>query len=85
MAFEVTCTHERLIINVQQAFWGSINDVTINYYCPLVDAIQKGLYEDIAIELIGSDGHLHVVNGVYLIVDGGYKKMKCLMDPSFIW
>lgn len=46
--------------------------------------MENGLYNDIYFEIIDTQGNIQRVTGVYMIVDGGYQKIKWLIDPSKI-
>lgn len=50
----------------------------------IIQQLDNGLYADVVFEIIDVDGGIKRVTGVYIIVDGGYQKIKWLIDPSKI-
>ena len=47
----------------------------------LQNVIQGRLYRRVTFQLYDENGELQTYTGVYFLVDGGYGKIACLMDP----
>jgi Plant transposon protein len=61
---------------------GARNDKTIVKFDGFVTKIHNGeLYADVPFDLVDKEGKVTREKGLYLIVDGGYHKWKCLQCP----
>ena len=82
ISYEVTVDHSKKIIAVTQGHPGARNDKTIVKFDGFVTAINDGtLYNDIPFDLVDKDGVISQQKGLYLIVDGGYHKWRCMQCP----
>jgi hypothetical protein len=82
LSYEVTVDHTKKIIAATQGHPGTRNDKTIVKYDSFVTSIHDGkLYADVEYTLKTKDGVDIVEKGLYLIVDGGYHKWRCLQCP----
>jgi hypothetical protein len=83
LAYSVTCTHSRRIINATKGFPGTVNDRTISRYDSFITSVRNDpFYRSLSFELgnILNDER-EQINGVYLICDGGYNDWRCLQCP----
>ena len=79
---EVTVDHTKRITAATQGHPGGRNDKTIVKFDGFVTDIRKGkLYPDVPYELFDAQGKVIDEKGLYLIVDGGYHKWRCLQCP----
>jgi hypothetical protein len=82
LSYEVTCDHTGKIIAVTQGHPGARNDKTIVRFDGFVSSLHEGeIYGDIKYKLSNSNGEEIEEQGLYLIVDGGYHKWRCLQCP----
>jgi hypothetical protein len=82
LSYEVTVDHRKKIIAATQGHPGCRNDKTIVKFDGFITAIHDGeLYADVPYSLTAEDGSVSIEKGLYLIVDGGYHKWKCLQCP----
>ena len=82
LSYEVTVDHRKKIIAATEGHPGCRNDKTIVKFDGFVTAIHDGdLYSEVPYTLVGDDGTVRTEKGLYLIVDGGYHKWKCLQCP----
>lgn len=82
LSYEVTVDHSKRIIGVTQGHPGARNDKTIVKFDGFVSAIHDGtLYQNETFELLDEEGVPTEQKGLYLIVDGGYHKWRCLQCP----
>ena len=82
MSYEVTVDHGEKIIAATQSHPGARNDKTVAKFDGFVPAINNGdLYKDIPYVLTTAEGDEIQQKGLYLIVDGGYHKWRCLQCP----
>lgn len=82
LSYEVTVDHSKRIIGVTQGHPGARNDKTIVKFDGFVTDIHEGrLYQNENFELLDVDGVPRLQKGLYLIVDGGYHKWRCLQCP----
>ncbi|CAB1103804.1 unnamed protein product [Ectocarpus sp. CCAP 1310/34] len=80
VAFEVVCDHKLRCLGVSKAFPGAMNDKTIVMFDEYVRRIKTEC-KDVPFTLLGEDGSEFEERGLYLIVDGGYHKWRCLQCP----
>jgi hypothetical protein len=82
LSYEVTVDHTKKIIAVTEGHPGARNDKTIVKFDGFVTKIHNGeLYADVPFDLVDKEGKVTREKGLYLIVDGGYHKWKCLQCP----
>lgn len=82
LSYEVTVDHTKRIIAATEGHPGARNDKTIVKFDGFVTKIHQGeLYADIPYNLVDNEGNIKEEKGLYLIVDGGYHKWKCLQCP----
>ena len=82
LSYEVTVDHRKKIIAATSGHPGCRNDKTIVKFDGFVTAIHdEGLYSDVEFDLKKTDGSVIKEKGLYLIVDGGYHKWRCLQCP----
>lgn len=82
LSYEVTVDHRKKIIAATQGHPGARNDKIIVKFDGFVSAINNGdLYKDIPYVLTTAEGDEIQQKGLYLIVDGGYHKWRCLQCP----
>jgi Plant transposon protein len=82
LSYEVTVDHCKKIIAATQGHPGARNDKTIVKFDGFVTSINNGdLYGDVPYSLTTEDGSEIQLKGLYLIVDGGYHKWRCLQCP----
>jgi hypothetical protein len=82
LAFLVVVDHNRRAMIVSRAFFGAANDKLIVKACEETKAIIEGAMEHILFHLYDGDGNLVKVQGGYLIADGGFLRIGCMMDPG---
>ena len=83
VAYEVTCTHSRKIIACSKGFPGANNDKTIVRFDDFVQDIHKERkYADVEFKVTQADNTDEMIRGLYLIVDNGYHKWRCLQNPE---
>ena len=82
LSYEVTVDHTKRIMAATQGHPGARNDKTIVKFDGFVTNIHKRkLYPDVPYTLCDAQGHIIQEKGLYLIVDGGYHKWRCLQCP----
>lgn len=82
LSYEVTVDHTKRIIAATEGHPGARNDKTIVRFDGFVTQIHNGeLYADVPYQLLDDHGNVTHEKGLYLIVDGGYHKWKCLQCP----
>jgi hypothetical protein len=82
LSYEVTVDHTKRIIGATQGHPGARNDKTIVKFDGFVTSIHNGeVYAEVTFTLLDADGAERVEKGLYLIVDGGYHKWRCLQCP----
>lgn len=82
LSYEVTVDHTKRIIAATAGHPGARNDKTIVRFDGFVTQIHNGeLYADVPYDVCNEDGTVTQEKGLYLIVDGGYHKWKCLQCP----
>jgi hypothetical protein len=82
LSYEVTVDHCKKIIAATQGHPGARNDKTIVKFDGFVTSINNGdLYGDVPYSLTNEDDEEIPLKGLYLIVDGGYHKWRCLQCP----
>ena len=82
LSYEVSVDHRKKIIAATIGHPGCRNDKTTVKFDGFVTAIHDGrLYSDVEFDLKKNDGTTVKEKGLYLIVDGGYHKWRCLQCP----
>ena len=82
LSYEVTVDHSKRIMAVTQGHPGARNDKTIVKFDCFVTSLHDGkLYNDVTFDLLDKDGVAKQQKGLYLIVDGGYHKWRCMQCP----
>ena len=82
LSYEVTVDHQKKIIAATIGHPGCRNDKTIVKFDGFVTAIHDGkIYKDVPFNMVDCKGVVREEKGLYLIVDGGYHKWKCLQCP----
>ena len=82
LSYEVTVDHTKRIMAATQGHPGARNDKTIVKFDGFVTDIHQGkLYSDVPYKLFDDMGGVIDEKGLYLIVDGGYHKWRCLQCP----
>ena len=84
VSYEVTVDHNKKIIALTPSgFFGSINDKTIVRFDGYVRDIRHGqVVADLEFTLVNESGAEFIEKGLYLIVDGGYHRWRCLQCPN---
>ena len=81
-AYEVCASHSKRILSVTTGFWGSVNDKTIVKFDGFIQSIHtKQQYSEVKFRVYKENGEYEEVVGLYIIVDGGYHKWRCLQCP----
>ena len=79
LAYNVICDHAGRALALMLGAYGTINDKTIVKSDEAVEQVKKGnLFRDFQYQVYRPDGTSFFTKGVYLIVDGGYLRWKCL-------
>ena len=82
LSYEVTVDHRKKIIAATIGHPGCRNDDIIVKFNGFVTNIHdRGLHSDVEFDLKKSDGTITKEKGLYLTVDGGYHKWRCLQCP----
>ena len=81
LGFHVVCDFTRFIHYCSGWFYGGVNDITKTKNDPYPRSIMQGLYNNIEYVLYDKDGIPYIVQGGYIIVDGGYIEIPCFMNP----
>ena len=82
LSYEVTVNHRKKIIADTIGHPGCRNDKTVVKFDGFVTLIHdRGPYSDVEFDIKKYDGTITKGKGLYLIVDGGYQKWRCLQCP----
>lgn len=82
ISYEVTVDHRKKIIAATQGHPGCRNDKTIVKFDGFITSIHDGeRYADVPFYMHDQDGNKIEEKGLYVIVDGGYHKWRCLQCP----
>ena len=82
VAFNVSVLHSRKIIEVPEYCAGAVNDQTQAKYDTLFQDLRANkIHPEKVYYLYDANGNLKPFKGLYLIVDGGYLKWRCLQAP----
>ena len=81
LSFNCVVDHFRFIHHVSKHYVGTSNDVTICYNDSYTKDIIRGLYAGIVFFIFLASGLLQKCFGGWIIVDGGYPKKACFIDP----
>lgn len=82
LAFQCICNSNKEIMHCSNAFLGSFNDKTITANDSIPNAIKDGLLSEVKCLMYDDNNVPRLVQGGYLIVDGGYNKEPWLIDPD---
>ena len=82
LSFEVIVDHNRRIHHCTPGYYGSHNDQTISKYDLYAASIEVyGKFSLVEYVVKDASGRQHIMKGLYLIVDGGYRQVQCYMEP----
>jgi hypothetical protein len=82
LSFLTIVDHDKRVLHVSQAFFGATNDKTIFQNDAVCAQLKQGKYADTKYALYDKNGEVILVQGAYLIVDGGFYQIGCLMDTG---
>jgi hypothetical protein len=84
LSFEVIVDHARTVLHCTKAFGGRTNDINISKMDPFCDDLVKGKgpYKNVKFEMMDDNGIKRLYLGAWLLVDGGYLKIGCYIDPK---
>jgi hypothetical protein len=88
VAFEVTCTRTREIINTTAGQYGTFNDLTTVRFDGLVDEFRNpdnpfyDFWTSMAFKVKTATGGDVELKGAYLASDGGYHKWRCFLSTT---
>ena len=66
----------------QQGIFGGSKNKTIFKSVPESVELMRGSMKDVVFALDDGEGREFQVKGAYLIADGGFHKIACLVDPN---
>ena len=79
LAYNVICDHSGRAQAIMPGSYGTINDKTIVKSVLAVESVRRDpLFTEYQYELHKKNGDRTMMQGAYLIVDGGYVRWKCL-------
>ena len=83
VAYEVTVRHDRWIMHATRGFPGAWNDKSMSQYDSFLSKVRdvNGLYANVEFTVHKTATETETVRGLYLIVDGGFHRWKCLQCP----
>ena len=77
MGFNVSCTHNRLVLNVNEMFDGNVNDKTKYWGDLFQKAVREDpMYKEYEYSLEDKDGTSRIFQGLWTISDGGYHRLR---------
>ena len=82
LAWMVIVDHNRKIMHCSSSIWGAENDIGICNNDLLVQEIINGKLQDVEYNLFNQYGQPIKMKGGYIIVDGGFQKLPCFIDPD---
>ena len=82
MSFQAIVGPNREIFHVSVGFPGTYNDKSIAHQDDIVRQIMHGKLKDIDFIMFDLNGVPRKCKGAYVIVDGGYQKRACFMNPD---
>ena len=83
LAFQLVCSHSRMIHHVSKPFYGATNDITITYNDTYPREVMMGQrHNDRTFTTYNREGGVTYWRGGYLLVDGGYPKCFAFIDPA---
>ena len=82
LAFQVVVSHDRQVLMVSDAFFGSYNDKMIVKNVKETLEMINGKYENVTFTLYDENGQPIYCRGAYLIADAGFLQIACLVDPT---
>jgi hypothetical protein len=84
VVFEVTSSYTTKIMHVSRMFWGATIDSIIVKFNEAVWELMNGIYATHQFKMFKDHDTTIIDFGLYIICDGGYPNMKCLIPP-FKW
>ena len=81
LGFNCTVNHYRRFLHIAPGCPGSFNDIAKSRFDNFMNEIADGKYNAFRFKVRNSSGEWEELEGVYLIVDGGYKRWKFLQCP----
>ena len=84
LSFLCVVDHSKRKMVCSDAYCGAANDKQIVKVVPEMHALFSGLLEDVQYKLYKAEGNEIVVQGAYLIADGGFLRFGCVVDPSHL-
>jgi hypothetical protein len=81
LATQAVVDHNRRILFLSDLYDGRENDKTITMDDEYTYNILHGSLNEVQFKMYDADGVEKLFSGGYLIVDGGYMKLPCLIDP----
>ena len=81
LSFQCVVDHSRRILYCSNYFYGKNNDITVANNDEYTRSVRMGLYQDVQYELIDENGVVQRVQGGWVLVDGGFLKLGCFIDP----
>lgn len=82
LAFLAVVDHNRRILHCSRAYCGAANDKAMFNNDPFCVALENGKLKDAEFIMFDGDGVPRKDNGGWIIVDGGFKKIPCLIEPQ---
>jgi len=82
LAFQVVCSHTRLILHCSNFFYGTIHDTTVAKNDWFTKWIIEGGVDHISYVLYDEHGRPRRCKGGHFLVDGGYEKLACFVNPQ---
>lgn len=81
LATQAIVDHNRRILFLSDLYDGRENDKTITLDDDFTYSVTQGRLKDVTFKMYDREGVLREYRGGYLIVDGGYQKLPCMIDP----
>lgn len=83
LAVQAVVDHNRRILYVTSVYDGRENDKLITNNDEFtIDVMRGGLLKNVSYMLYDVSGRPMLCRGGYILVDGGYQKLQCFIDPS---
>ena len=84
LSFLCVVDHNKRIMVCSDDYCGAANYKQIVKVVPEMQALFSSLLEDVQYTLYNAEGHEVVEQAAYLIADGGFLQLGCMMDPRHI-
>ena len=81
-AFQVVCTHTRLITHCSNYFYGAMNDKSISRHDSFSKWCMAGGLDKVRFIVYDKHGRPRRCRGGHVLVDGGYLKWACFLPPQ---